>query len=60
MKSKIILKDGNVITLDNVTNFFHDTREDIDYISISTSHEKTIEYKLDDVVKFALVPNQIN
>ena len=60
MKSKIILKNGNVITLDNVTNFFHDTRENIDYISISTAKGPTTEYKLDDVVKFALVPNQIN
>ena len=60
MKSKIILKNGNVITLDNVTNFFHDTRENTDYISISTSQGTTAEYKLNDVVKFALVPNQIN
>lgn len=60
MKSKIILKNGKVITLDNVTNFFHDTREDIDYLSVSTSQGSTTEYKLDDVVKFALVPNQIS
>lgn len=58
MKSKIILKNGQVITLDDVTNFYHDTRENVDYISISTNHEHTTEYKLDDVVKFALVPNQ--
>lgn len=60
MKSKIILKDGNVVTLDNVTNFFHDTRENIDYIAVSTEKGTTTEYKLDDVVKFALVPNRIN
>lgn len=60
MKSKIILKTGEVITLNNVTNFFHDTRNNIDYISISTFKGNTTEYKLDDIVKFALVPNQIN
>jgi len=60
MKSKVILKNGKVITLDNVTNFFHDTRENIDYLSICTAQGSTTEYKLDDVVKFALVPNQIS
>lgn len=60
MKSKIIFKTGEVITLNNVTNFFHDTRDNIDYISISTFKGNTTEYKLDDIAKFALVPNQIN
>lgn len=58
MKSKIILKNGQVVTLNNVTNFFHDTRENADYLYISTEHEHTTEYNLDDIVKFALVPNQ--
>ena len=60
MKSKIILKTGEVITLNNVTNFFHDTRNNTDYISISTEKGNTTEYKLDDIAKFALAPNQIN
>ena len=60
MKSKIILKNGTVVTLDNVTNFFHDTRENIDYISISTAKGSTTEYKLDDIVKFALVPTHLS
>lgn len=59
MESEIVFKDGTIITFNNVINFFHDTRNGIDYIYISTEKGFTTEYRLDDIEKFALVPTHL-
>lgn len=57
MKSKIVFKDNRIINLEDVTNFFYDERNNIDYVTISCSDGKTKEYQLDSIETLSLNPN---
>lgn len=57
MKSKIVFKDNKIINLEDVTNFFYDERNNIDYVTISCSDGRIKEYQLDTIETLSLNPN---
>jgi len=57
MKSKIVFKDNRIINLEDVTNFFYDERNNIDYVTISCADGKVKEYQLDTIETLSLNPN---
>lgn len=59
MKSKIVFKDSKIINLEDVTNFFYDERNNIDYVTISCADGKIKEYQLDTIETLSLNPNTL-
>ena len=57
MKSKIVFKDSKIINIEDVTNFFYDERNNIDYVTISCADGKVKEYQLDTIETLSLNPN---